>query len=206
MKVVFDFGAVLFRWQPAALLARVLPHRFETLEAGAEGAARYFQGYEGDWGLFDQGLISQSEVVRRIAARTGWPLGEVAAVAEAVPTELLPIPATVVLIRELRAAGHELHYLSNMPAPFADHLERTYPLHEWFESGVFSGRVKWRKPHAEIFEVAERRFGVSPDQLVFLDDMPANVRAAEARGWQAVQFTQAGAAREALVVRGLLSA
>jgi putative hydrolase of the HAD superfamily len=206
VKVVFDFGAVLFRWQPAALLARVLPHRFETLEAGAEGAARYFQGYEGDWGLFDQGLISQSEVVRRIAARTGWPLGEVAAVAEAVPTELLPIPATVVLIRELRAAGHELHYLSNMPAPFADHLERTYPLHEWFESGVFSGRVKWRKPHAEIFEVAERRFGVSPDQLVFLDDMPANVRAAEARGWQAVQFTQAGAARETLVVRGLLSA
>lgn len=206
MRVVFDFGAVLFRWQPAALLARVLPHRFETLEAGAEGAARYFQGYEGDWGLFDQGLISQSEVVRRIAARTGWPLGEVAAVAEAVPTELLPIPATVVLIRELRAAGHELHYLSNMPAPFADHLERTYPLHEWFESGVFSGRVKWRKPHAEIFEVAERRFGVPPDQLVFLDDMPANVRAAEARGWQAVQFTQAGAAREALVARGLLSA
>ena len=42
-------------------------------------------------------------------------------VAEAVPTELLPIPATVVLIRELRAAGHELHYLSNMPAPYADH-------------------------------------------------------------------------------------
>ena len=88
MKVVFDFGAVLFRWQPAALLARVLPHRFETLEAGAEGAARYFQGYEGDWGLFDQGLIGQGEVVRRIAARTGWPLGDVSAVAEAVPTEL----------------------------------------------------------------------------------------------------------------------
>lgn len=206
MKVVFDFGAVLFRWQPAALLARVLPNRFETLEAGAAGAALYFQSYEGDWGLFDQGLISQSEVVRRIAARTGWPLGDVAAVAEAVPTELLPIPATVVLIRELLAAGHELHYLSNMPAPFADHLERTYPLHEWFKSGVFSGRVKWRKPHAEIFEVAERRFGVSPDQLVFLDDMPANIRAAEARGWQAVHFTQASAAREELVARGLLRA
>ena len=65
--------------------------------------------------------------------------------------------------------------------------------------------MKWRKPHAEIFEVAERRFGVPPDQLVFLDDMPANIRAAEARGWQAVQFT-----RPARPVRpwwrGLLSA
>ena len=56
--------------------------------AGAAAAAVFFQNYGGDWGLFDQGLISADEVVRRIAARTGWPLGEVAAVVRAVP-ELL---------------------------------------------------------------------------------------------------------------------
>ncbi|MDP1008155.1 hypothetical protein, partial [Klebsiella pneumoniae] len=76
-------------------------------------------------GLFDQGLIGADEVVRRIAARTGWPLGEVAAVVRAVPGQLIPIPATVVLIRDLKAAGHRLHFLSNMPEPFADHLSQT---------------------------------------------------------------------------------
>lgn len=206
MKIVFDFGGVLFRWHPASFLARLWPHRVETLEQGAQLAARFFQNYGGDWGLFDQGLIGADEVVRRIAARTGWPLGYVAAVVRAVPDELMPIPATVVLIRYLRAAGHTLHFLSNMPEPFADHLSQAYPLAEWFESGLFSGRVKQIKPGAEIFAMAERRFEARPQELIFLDDHPANVDAALARDWQAFLFTDAASARRELVSRRLLNA
>lgn len=144
--------------------------------------------------------------MRRIAARTGWPLGDVAAVVRAVPDELMPIPATVVLIRDLRAAGHTLHFLSNMPEPFADHLSQAYPLAEWFESGLFSGRVKQIKPGAEIFAMAERRFEARPQELIFLDDHPANVDAALARDWQAFLFTDAASARRELVSRRLLNA
>ena len=32
MKIVFDFGGVVFRWHPASFLARVWPHRIETLD------------------------------------------------------------------------------------------------------------------------------------------------------------------------------
>jgi len=206
MKIVFDFGGVLFRWHPASFLARLWPHRVETLEQGAATAATFFQNYGGDWGLFDQGLISADEVVRRISARTGWPVGEVASVVRAVPEELMLIPATAVLIRDLRAAGHTLHYLSNMPVPYADHLARTHPLHEWFESGLFSGRVKQIKPGAEIFSLAERHFGARPEELLFLDDHPANIDAALARDWQAVLFTDAASARRELVSRRALNA
>ena len=98
MKIVFDFGGVVFRWHPASFLSRMWPHRIETLEQGADAARQFFQNYGGDWGLFDQGLIGADEVVRRIAARTGWPASDVAAVVRAVPDELMPIPATVVLL------------------------------------------------------------------------------------------------------------
>ena len=206
MKIVFDFGGVLFRWHPASFLARLWPHRIETLEQGAAAAAQFFQNYGGDWGLFDQGLIGADEVVRRIAARTGWSTGDVAAVVRAVPDELMPIPATVVLIRDLRAAGHQLHFLSNMPVPFADHLARSHPLNEWFVSGLFSGHVKQIKPGAEIFAMAERRFEAKPEELLFLDDHPANVDAALSRDWQAFLFTDAASARRELVSRRLLSA
>lgn len=206
MKIVFDFGGVVFRWHPASFLARLWPHRIETLEQGAAAAAVFFQNYGGDWGLFDQGLISADEVVRRIAARTGWPLGDVAAAVRAVPQELMPIPATQVLIRDLRAAGHTLHFLSNMPLPFAEHLRQAYPLHEWFVSGLFSGHVKQIKPSAEMFALAERHFGVPPQELLFLDDHPVNVEAALARDWQAVLFTDPASARRELVSRRLLNA
>ena len=42
MRFVFDFGGVVFRWHPASFLARVWPHRIETLEQGAQVAAQFF--------------------------------------------------------------------------------------------------------------------------------------------------------------------
>jgi len=124
----------------------------------------------------------------------------------AVPDELMAIPASVVLIRDLLAAGHTLHFLSNMPEPYADHLSRTYPLNEWFTSGIFSGRVKQSKPGAEIYAMAERQFGATPSELLFIDDHPVNIDAALARDWQAFLFTDAASARRELVSRRLLNA
>ncbi|MFT7723149.1 MAG: HAD family phosphatase [Roseateles sp.] len=206
MRVVFDFGGVLFRWHPASFLARVWPHRVPDAQAGEAVAREFFQNYGGDWGAFDQGLIGMAETLDRIAARTGWPRHEVQQVADAVPGELALRTDTVALIEALRAAGRRLHYLSNMPEPYADHLERSFPLQRWFDGGVFSGRVKQSKPGAAIYELAARQFGARPEELLFLDDHPANVEAARALGWQALLFTDAAGARRELVARGLLSA
>ena len=204
MNVVFDFGGVLFRWHPPSFLARLWPNRVHDAAQGRVLAAEFFQNYTGDWGAFDQGLIGAEEVIERIAARTGWPRDEVAQVVAAVPDELQPLPGTVALIEALKAAGHRLFYLSNMPEPYADHLERSHPLHDWFEAGLFSGRVKQSKPGAEIYRLAQARFGVEPASLLFLDDHPANVEAARAAGWQALLFSDAAAMRPQLQARGLL--
>lgn len=201
MNIVFDFGGVVFRWHPPSLLARVWPQRVPD---AAAVAAAFFQNYGGDWGAFDQGLIGAEETIARISARTGWPREEVAQVLRAVPEELQPQPDTVALIGQLRAAGHRLFYLSNMPEPYADELERRHPLDRWFEAGVFSGRVKHSKPQAEVFNLAIERFGVAPESCLFLDDHPANVEAARALGWQALHFTTAEAARAELRAMGLL--
>jgi len=204
MNIVFDFGGVLFRWHPPSFLARVWPHRVRNEEEGKQVAAEFFTNYGGAWGDFDQGLIDAPTVIERIVTRTDWPAAEVAQVVAAVPDELQLQTGTVALIEDLRRAGHRLFYLSNMPEPYADYLERSHPLHEWFESGLFSGRVKQSKPHAEIFKLATAQFGVAPETCVFLDDHPANIEAAEAQGWQALLFTDATAARLKLQALGLV--
>lgn len=196
--IVFDFGRVLFRWRPEQLLADQWPHRVPTADAAAPFVAEFFQAYSGDWGAYDQGLIGQDETVARISARTGWPLDEVAQVVAAAPFELQPLPDTVALIAELKAAGHRLFYLSNMPAPLAAHLLRSYPIDDWFEAGVFSSQVQQLKPNADIFHTALTHFGVAAQDCIFLDDLPANVAAAQALGWQALLFTTAAAARPQL--------
>ncbi len=204
MNIVFDFGGVLFNWHPPRLFARVWPHRVADETQGREVALQFFENYGGDWGAFDQGLIGMDEVVSRIAVRTGWSEAEVRQVAEAAAGELSLRADTVALIEELKRAGHRLFFLSNMPGPLADHLERTHPLHEWFEAGVFSSRVQQVKPGAEIFATAVSHFGVPAESLVFLDDHPANIAAARNLGWQAIQFSDAAQARNELVQLGLV--
>lgn len=204
MNIVFDFGGVLFNWHPPRFFVRLWPHRVADEAQGREVALQFFQNYGGDWGAFDQGLIGMDEVITRIAARTGWGEAEVRQIAEAAPSELSLRADTVALIEDLKRAGHRLFFLSNMPGPLADHLERAHPLHDWFEAGVFSSRVQQIKPGAEIFATAASRFGVRAESLVFLDDHPANIAAARSLGWQAVQFSDAAQARNALVELGLV--
>jgi len=202
MRVVFDFGGVLFDWRPVELLKRALPGRAGDDAAARHWAAQIFQGYGGDWGEFDRGTVGPAELVERIARRTGLTPSEVRAVVDAVPAELQPVPATVALLGRLRAAGAPLYYLSNMPAPYADHLEAEHDFVGWFRDGVFSSRVKAIKPEPGIFALAAERFGARPDELIFFDDHLPNVLAARAAGWHALQFSDAAAAEAALRERG----
>jgi putative hydrolase of the HAD superfamily len=204
MNVVFDFGGVVFRWQPHEFMARLLPHRATGEAAIAALVTEFFQGFNGDWGDFDRGLVDEVRLAQRIAWRTGITLADVQKIIDAVPTELQPVEPMVRLMERLRERGHRLFFLSNMPAPYAQHLEDTHAFMRWFEGGVFSSRVQLVKPDPAIFHEAARRFAATPNELLFIDDFALNVKAARALGWQAVHFLSAEQVEADLVARGLL--
>lgn len=202
--LIFDFGAVVFRWQPVDLLQRVLPRHAPDADAARALAGRIFQGYSGPWGRFDLGTIEVPALIDALVDQAGLTAAEVRTLLAAIPSALEPLADTLALIERLRAAGHRLFYLSNMPAPFADHLEATHGFLRHFEAGVFSGRVQLAKPDAAIFQLALQRFGIDAADAVFLDDHPANVDAARALGIGAVLFEHAAQAEAELRANGLL--
>jgi HAD superfamily hydrolase (TIGR01509 family) len=204
MNLIFDFGGVVFQWRPTALLARVLPQHAPTEQAAQALAADFFQSYGGDWSLFDRGLIKVPALARRIAHRIGLAEAEVRQVIDAVPGELQPIAAAVDLLHRLQAAGHRLFYLSNMPVPYADYLEREHAFLGLFEQGVFSARAQLAKPDAEIFRHALGRFGLSAEGTVFIDDHRPNIDVARALGLTALLYTDAAVLEADLRKAGLL--
>lgn len=204
MNVVFDFAGVLFHWQPPELLSRLLPHRTPDAAAARRLVDDIFQGYAGDWGEFDRGTVEPGPLAERIARRTGLPVDETRRVIDGVPAELTPIAGTVALLRELHAAGRPLYFLSNMPEPYAQHLEATHDFLALFRDGVFSARARLCKPEPEIFAFCERRFGLDPARTIFIDDMAGNVEAARAAGWRALQFVDPAQCTTALRAAGAL--
>ena len=205
INFVFDFGGVVFNWQPLLLLQQTLPHLAADDATARQLASRLFQDFApgSDWAEFDLGRVDPAELARRIARRTGLKEGDVLAVVHAIPPHLEPQADTVALMRRLKDAGHRLFYLSNMPAPYADHLERSHDFFAWFDDGVFSARVQMMKPQPAIFHEAARRFGIAPADLLFIDDVAHNIDAARALGWQGVHFQGAAACEAALPAKAL---
>ena len=68
--VVFDFGGVVFRWQPLSLLQQVLPAHAGDEESARALAERIFQGFRvgSDWAAFDRGSVTPEDLAARIAA------------------------------------------------------------------------------------------------------------------------------------------
>jgi putative hydrolase of the HAD superfamily len=82
------------------------------------------------------------------------------------------------VIRGLRRAGVRTGLLSNS-------WGGGYPRHlfpELFDTVVISSEVGMRKPEERIFRLTVGRLGLQPAECVFIDDIPANVAAAEAVG------------------------
>lgn len=204
MTIVWDFGGVLFRWDPAALIARTLPHRLSDRMNAQYWKEQFFLSYRGEWGEYDRGVTTVPEMVPRIAQRTGLTEHEVLAVVDAVPDELQPIADSVRLLTALRERGHRLHYLSNMPAPLAAHLQRHHDFLSLFASGIYSSHVQLTKPDPAIFALAQQRFGGDLADTLFIDDHPENIEAARRHGWQARLFTGPQALGAELQALGLI--
>jgi putative hydrolase of the HAD superfamily len=202
MKLVFDFGGVLFDWRPTELLKRVLPGRAVDDASALHWVEQVFQGYGGDWGAFDRGELDLDQVAARIVARTGLTDAEMRTIVDAIPGLLKPIEPTVALLERLRGSGLPLYFLSNMPAPYADYLEREHHFLGWFDHGLFSERERLSKPDPAIFSLAAERFGAAPDELVFFDDHLPNISAAREAGWTALHFVDAERAERELRALG----
>jgi epoxide hydrolase-like predicted phosphatase len=87
--------------------------------------------------------------------------------------------AMVDLIRSLRQAGLRTALLSNSwgNGGYARHL---FP--DLFDVVVISAEVGMRKPEERIFRHTAALLGLEPQECVFIDDVLANVAAAEAVG------------------------
>jgi FMN phosphatase YigB (HAD superfamily) len=203
LRIVFDFGGVLFNWQPAALVRRFLPRHAADAATTRAVVAGVFQGADGDWAQFDRGVLDARELVERIVERTGFAAADVAALVDGVPPSLTLKRDTVDLLLRMRAAGVPLHFLSNMPLSYAEYLDRTHPdLMAHFSSGLYSSRVRLIKPEPALYELASRHFATPAERLLLLDDMAVNVEAARASGWKALQFSDARGCEEALRSNG----
>jgi putative hydrolase of the HAD superfamily len=93
------------------------------------------------------------------------------------------------LIRALRQAGLRTALLSNSWGN-DDYRRDLFP--ELFDVVVISAEVGMRKPEERIFRHTASLLGLEPEECVFIDDVAANIVAAEAIGLIGVHHREPG--------------
>jgi HAD superfamily hydrolase (TIGR01509 family) len=191
-QIIFDLGAVLFRWEPMALLGEVFADKSPDAQQIGHWSADIFRSFEptSEWARFDKGLLNADQVAEQIAARTEFSADDILHLIAAVPTHLQLMQKTADLIDVLRGNGYQLYFLSNMPAPFAQHLVRAHDFDRWFIDGIFSAHVNQVKPEPDIFHTAMKRWAQdqSSFQPIFIDDSAKNIATAKLLGWRTIQY------------------
>ena len=78
--------------------------------------------------------------------------------------------------------------LSNSFIGAREHEEERYGFTSMVDVAIYSHEEGVHKPDPRIYEIACERLGVQPDEIVFLDDVEANIAAARAAGIHAILF------------------
>jgi putative hydrolase of the HAD superfamily len=134
----------------------------------------------------ERGECTDAEFERLLAAeivcRDGTPVTADGLLTRMFAASLLSDPMQH-LLRGVRAAGLRTALLSNSWG-LADYPRHLFP--GLFDAVVLSAEVGMRKPEERIFRHAAALLGLAPEECVFIDDIEANVLAAEAIGMTGV--------------------
>ena len=115
-----------------------------------------------------------------------------------------PIDENVALLRRLKAAGRPVHALSNFATDKFALARAEHDFLDAFDVAVISGHAGAVKPDRRIYEILLERVGLGPEDLLFIDDSPANVRAAEALGMATIHYRPGVDLEHELKTRGTL--
>ncbi len=196
--IIFDIGGVIVRLDPRRVLSILQSKNMESPE-------KIWADIQRDplWKDWQEGRLNPrdwcSHLTRRFGLRVSFDQFYRAWNSVILSGPILPDYLFARLSRRCR-----LVLLSNTDPLHVEYLASHFIFLRYFPARVFSCRVGASKPEPKIYLAAIRATGVPPARTLYMDDVPAYVRAGRRMGLDAIQFTSPLQLYAALHHRNLL--
>lgn len=182
--VVFDYGEVISR-SPSET------DRAELVAVAGVEADLFWERYWAHRDALDRGDLGVTNYWQTIATELGvtWTPGTLQQLWAADFRSWVSVePGTVELLAEMHAGGTRLALLSNAGFDFSDPF-RFSPMGQYFERIFVSAEMNALKPEPAIYLEVATELGITPAQMVFIDNKSVNTDAAAALGITVHHFT-----------------
>lgn len=190
--VIFDIGRVLARFEWREYL-----ESFGFSEEVNDAIAQTMF-LSKNWAQVDLGILTDEEVLQAFIQDAPRYAKEITEVFKQYPTSITLLPYTMDWIRSLQSKGLKVYYLSNYGKTTKERTISQLPFLDIMDGGLMSYQVQMIKPDPAFYRELFRRYGIIPQQAVFLDDNEDNIAAGKALGLHTILFTDYESASQKL--------
>lgn len=178
--IIFDWGGVLID-HPIPAIKAYCARYLKVPERELGDAVEKFRGD------FARGKISEDEFWEKVRSEVGVSKPDIGSLwGEAFRDSYSEKQEVFSLASSLRGNGYKIGFLSNTEIPGVKIFrEKGYNV---FDVTVFSCLEGTIKPERRAYEIILERLGVKPEEAIFIDDRPVNIKGAKEVGMNAVLF------------------
>lgn len=182
-NVIFDIGMVLisFEWDKYV-------HRLFNDEETERAVTEATWHNPTVWNELDKGVLTADDVCRRFMECAKGYERQVRTAFERMGECPVQQSYAVPWIKELKEMGKNVYFLSNYSFFLMDACPEALSFREHMDGGVFSCEEKLTKPDSAIYMRLCEKYGLTPSECLFIDDLEANVLGARECGFKAVRF------------------
>ena len=182
-NMVFDIGNVLmdFRWKE--YMRSLFGENEALIQTINQGI-----WHNGCWAAMDKGEMDGAATLRSAVAFAPQYEKEIKLTLDRVALAFHKFGYAVPWVQELKGMGLNVYYLSNYSAFSIAANPDVLDFIPCMDGGVFSFEVKAVKPDPEIYRCLCDKYDLKPEECLFTDDVPANVKGAQACGFQGIVF------------------
>ena len=181
-NILFDMGNVLIHFD-----RKVFLDRLDISEADKQLLLReVFLSVE--WVQMDRGILREETAEPLMCQRLPERLhNAVHQLVSCWDEPMLPVAGMAELVEELKNNGYGIYLLSNASIRQHEYWPQI-PGWQFFDGKIISADEKVMKPHPDYYLRALEKFGLTPGECFFIDDVPANIEGALYCGIPGVVF------------------
>ena len=197
-NIVFDIGNVLFGYDPAYILHQVLPeNQFH------EDYLNHFIHAQ-LWQDLDRGTLDESSLVDILMTKIPDPNLEdnLQVIIQNFIYHLHLINGSRQLFLTLKRI-YPIYLLSNFQAVPYSKLREIHPFLYQADGAIISAHHHLMKPEPEIYQKLLKKYRLTAEETVFIDDLPENIDAAKTLGMAGIVFKSPESTKAALIELGV---
>lgn len=180
--IIFDIGRVLVDYEPEQYLKRLYGDG-----KTAETVMRAYFSPETHNEL-DRGVMNTEDIVLAAVAKAPEYENEIRRAFADMGECIRQRGFTVPLIKDLKERGFKVLYLSNYSAHVRSRTKEQLNFIEHMDGGVFSYEVHLIKPDKRIYDTIIDKYGLIPEECIFIDDNEDNIAAANEVGINGIVY------------------